>query len=106
MFMYCENCGCSLKEGALFCETCGTPVYAIPTVLPDGTELIQVSDDRLGWFSIAGVYMMLLAILIFTGIALAAVNGRGPCAARREAAANTGKMMVKSVEFDGKSSFH
>ena len=82
--MYCEKCGCSLKEGAIICAACGTPVYATPTVLPDGTELLQESD-RLGWFSVAGVCMMLLVILVFTVIALAAVNGKGPYAARREA---------------------
>ena len=40
--MFCSNCGRQLKEGAVFCDRCGTPVQAAPIVtqtkVPKGKE--------------------------------------------------------------------
>ena len=93
--MYCRKCGYSMKEDARFCRACGFPVYAVPTVLPDGTRFRR-NGGNLGRFSVVAVYMMLLALLIFTGIALMSMNHKSPRAAKRGAVVNTGKMLAET----------
>ena len=33
--MKCPNCGCEIKEGHLYCETCGTEIQMVPDFEPE-----------------------------------------------------------------------
>lgn len=43
--MFCDNCGNELREGALFCPKCGTPVNVIHSVQDDADQNQYVNDS-------------------------------------------------------------
>ena len=44
--MFCDNCGNELREGALFCPKCGTPVNVIHSVQDEVEQNQYVNDSH------------------------------------------------------------
>ncbi len=70
--MFCSNCGRQLKEGAAFCDRCGTPVQAAPIVTQ--TKALKGQDAEVEKHKKKIVMPVILAVLILavagTGMAL------------------------------------
>jgi len=62
--MFCRHCGNELKDKAVVCSGCGSPV-------DEGGEAVAVNPSRWSWFTMfvtIGVIMLLLLVAIIAGL--------------------------------------
>lgn len=62
--MYCRHCGHEVKDKAVICSNCGTPIH-------DSVEPVERETSGWSWFTMfvtLGVVMLLLLIAIIAGL--------------------------------------
>lgn len=60
--MFCRVCGNELKEKAVICSSCGSPVT-------EGAETIETNTPRWSWFTMFITIAVILVILLIAIIA-------------------------------------
>ena len=64
LLMYCRHCGHEVKDKAVICSNCGTPIH-------DSVEPVERETSGWSWFTMfvtLGVVMLLLLIAIIAGL--------------------------------------
>ena len=62
--MFCRHCGHEVKDKAVICSNCGTPIH-------DSVEPVETKSSGWSWFTMfvtLGVVMLLLLIAIIAGL--------------------------------------
>lgn len=64
LLMYCRHCGHEVKDKAVICSNCGTPIH-------ESSEPVETERSGWSWFTMfvtLGVVMILLLIAIIAGL--------------------------------------